>query len=167
MADRFWKQPLPAPKSCANRDCRCRRIPRARLPSCRTVFYLRRCCRAGKLCSLELDQWSDAFGICGSQSSGTVEYLPDGTWTKRMHPGWAAHGGVRAALLAREGFRGPEKFLKTPTSFSSLSVGRLNTKFRANESLRLPPERVVQTIEAGARLEKLPSVTSLTDLLKP
>jgi 2-methylcitrate dehydratase PrpD len=62
---------------------------------------------AGKLAGLEINEWSDAFGLCGSQSSGIIEYLADGTWTKRLHPGWSAHGGVIAVLLAREGFRGP------------------------------------------------------------
>ncbi len=62
---------------------------------------------AGKLYGLNSDQWSNAFGLCGSQSSGIIEYLADGTWTKRLHPGWGAHGGVIATLLAREGFRGP------------------------------------------------------------
>jgi 2-methylcitrate dehydratase PrpD len=62
---------------------------------------------AGKLYGLKLAQWPDAFGLCGSQSSGIIEYLADGTWTKRLHPGWSAHGGVIATLLAREGFRGP------------------------------------------------------------
>lgn len=62
---------------------------------------------AGKLHGLTPPQWSDAFGLCGSQSSGIIEYLADGTWTKRLHPGWSAHGGVIATLLAREGFRGP------------------------------------------------------------
>jgi 2-methylcitrate dehydratase PrpD len=62
---------------------------------------------AGKLYGLEPVQWSDALGLCGSQSSGIIEYLADGTWTKRLHPGWSAHGGVIATMLAREGFRGP------------------------------------------------------------
>ena len=62
---------------------------------------------AGKLYGLNPDEWGDAFGLCGSQSSGIIEYLADGTWTKRFHPGWSAHGGVIATLLAREGFRGP------------------------------------------------------------
>jgi 2-methylcitrate dehydratase PrpD len=62
---------------------------------------------AGKLYGLTPEQWVDAFGLCGSQSSGIIEYLADGTWTKRLHPGWSAHGGVIATLLAREGFRGP------------------------------------------------------------
>ena len=38
---------------------------------------------------------------------GIIEYLADGSWTKRMHPGWAAQSGLRAALLARAGFTGP------------------------------------------------------------
>ncbi|HEU4345632.1 MAG TPA: MmgE/PrpD family protein [Candidatus Binatia bacterium] len=62
---------------------------------------------AGKLYGLEPAQWLDAFGLCGSQSAGIIEYLADGTWTKRLHPGWSAHGGVIAALLAQQGFRGP------------------------------------------------------------
>lgn len=62
---------------------------------------------AGKLYRLKPSQWADAFGICGSQSSGIIEYLADGTWTKRLHPGWSAHGGIIAALLSRRGFRGP------------------------------------------------------------
>ncbi|MBI1992833.1 MAG: MmgE/PrpD family protein [Deltaproteobacteria bacterium] len=62
---------------------------------------------AGKLYKLESSRWTDAFGICGSQSSGIIEYLADGSWTKRLHPGWSAHGGIIAVLLARRGFRGP------------------------------------------------------------
>ena len=72
---------------------------------------------AGKLYGLSLAQWSDAFGLCGSQSSGIIEYLADGTWTKRLHPGWSAHGGVIAALLAREGFRGPAKVFEGTHGF--------------------------------------------------
>ncbi|MGH7775296.1 MAG: MmgE/PrpD family protein [Candidatus Binatia bacterium] len=62
---------------------------------------------AGRLYGLEIPQWVNAFGICGSQSSGIIEYLADGSWTKRLHPGWSSHGGVIAVLLARQGFRGP------------------------------------------------------------
>ncbi len=48
-----------------------------------------------------------ALGIAGSMASGIIEYLAEGTWTKRMHAGWAAQSGVRAALMARAGFLGP------------------------------------------------------------
>ena len=49
----------------------------------------------------------DALGIVGSMASGIIEYLAEGTWTKRMHAGWAAQSGLRAALLARASFSGP------------------------------------------------------------
>ena len=49
----------------------------------------------------------DALGIAGSLASGIIEYLAEGAWTKRLHPGWAAQSGIRAALLARGGFLGP------------------------------------------------------------
>ncbi len=49
----------------------------------------------------------DALGIAGSLASGIIEYLAEGAWTKRLHPGWAAQSGYRAALLARGGFFGP------------------------------------------------------------
>jgi 2-methylcitrate dehydratase PrpD len=62
---------------------------------------------AGKLYGLSISQMMDSFGICGSQSSGILECLTDGTWTKRLHAGWSAHGGVIAALLAAQGFRAP------------------------------------------------------------
>jgi 2-methylcitrate dehydratase PrpD len=52
-------------------------------------------------------QLVDAFGIAGSMASGIIEYLADGSWTKRMHPGWAAQSGYRAVRLAMEGFKGP------------------------------------------------------------
>jgi 2-methylcitrate dehydratase PrpD len=52
-------------------------------------------------------QFVDALGIAGSMAAGIIEYLAEGTWTKRMHPGWAAQSGIRAADLARSGFVGP------------------------------------------------------------
>jgi 2-methylcitrate dehydratase PrpD len=62
---------------------------------------------AGKLYGLDTAQLVNAFGICASQSAGIIEYLADGSWTKRLHPGWAIHGGIIATRLARQGFTGP------------------------------------------------------------
>src|SRR5512140_2147327 len=56
---------------------------------------------------LNAKQSVDALGIAGSFAGGIIEYLAEGTWTKRLHPGWAAQSGLRAALLARGGFLGP------------------------------------------------------------
>ncbi|MDH3229412.1 MAG: MmgE/PrpD family protein, partial [Alphaproteobacteria bacterium] len=52
-------------------------------------------------------QIASALGIVGSMASGIIEYLAEGTWTKRMHPGWAAQAGWRATRLAESGFVGP------------------------------------------------------------
>ncbi len=54
----------------------------------------------------------DAMGIAGSMASGIIEYLAEGAWTKRLHPGWAAQSGMRAALFARGGFNGPRTVLE-------------------------------------------------------
>ena len=84
---------------------------------------------AGKLYGLTPVQWSDAFGLCGSQSSGIIEYLADGTWTKRLHPGWSAHGGVIATLLASEGFRGPGKVFEGTHGFFHTFGGESDYRF--------------------------------------
>jgi 2-methylcitrate dehydratase PrpD len=64
---------------------------------------------AGVASALRLDdaQWCNALGIAGSMASGIIEYLAEGAWTKRMHPGWAAQAGYRAARMAQAGFTGP------------------------------------------------------------
>jgi 2-methylcitrate dehydratase PrpD len=66
----------------------------------------------GAALSLNKKQIVDALGIAGSMASGIIEYLAEGAWTKRLHPGWAAQSGYRAALLARGGFLGPRTVLE-------------------------------------------------------
>src|ERR1700755_303454 len=61
----------------------------------------------GAALGLNARQIVDALGIAGSMAGGIIEYLAEGSWTKRMHAGWAAQSGLRAALLARGGFVGP------------------------------------------------------------
>jgi len=66
----------------------------------------------GTALGLNARQIVDALGIAGSMASGIIEYLAEGTWTKRLHAGWAAQSGIRAALLARQGFVGPRTVLE-------------------------------------------------------
>jgi 2-methylcitrate dehydratase PrpD len=66
----------------------------------------------GSALKLHAGQLANALGIAGSMASGIIEYLADGSWTKRMHPGWAAQSGLRAAQLARAGFTGPRTVLE-------------------------------------------------------
>jgi 2-methylcitrate dehydratase PrpD len=60
---------------------------------------------------------TSALGVAGSTASGIIEYLAEGTWTKRMHAGWAAQSGIRAALMARGGFKGPPTVLEGTHGF--------------------------------------------------
>lgn len=62
---------------------------------------------AGLLFGLQPEELAVAQGIVGSMASGLLEFLEEGAWTKRVHPGWAAHAGVTAASLASAGFSGP------------------------------------------------------------
>jgi 2-methylcitrate dehydratase PrpD len=62
---------------------------------------------SGYLLKLNERQLSHAIGISGSMTSGIIEYLADGSWTKRMHAGWAAQNGIRAARMAQANFTGP------------------------------------------------------------
>ena len=55
---------------------------------------------------------TSALGIAGSLASGLIEFLEDGSWVKRLHPGWAGQAGATAAALARAGFPGPATVLE-------------------------------------------------------
>jgi 2-methylcitrate dehydratase PrpD len=67
---------------------------------------------AGRLLELDEAQLTQALGIAGTLASGSLEYLSNGAWTKRLNPGWAGHAGITAAYLAREGFSGPATALE-------------------------------------------------------
>ena len=64
---------------------------------------------AGRLMGLNERQLAMAQGIALSMASGSLEFVEDGAWNKRLHPGWAAQAGMTAAALAREGFVGATK----------------------------------------------------------
>ena len=72
---------------------------------------------AAKILKLDKKKMGHALGIAGSQAAGSMEFLTDGAFTKRFHAGWAAHSGVIAALLARDGFTGPGTILEGKYGF--------------------------------------------------
>jgi 2-methylcitrate dehydratase PrpD len=61
----------------------------------------------GRLAGLKAEQMIDAQGIVLSMAGGSLEFLEEGTWTKRLHPGWAAVCALTATALAAQGFAGP------------------------------------------------------------
>ena len=72
---------------------------------------------AAKLLRLNQIQTLHAVGIAGSMAAGSMEFLAEGAWTKRLHPGLAAQNGMHAAFLAAEGFLGPARILEGRDGF--------------------------------------------------
>src|SRR5215831_17271992 len=72
---------------------------------------------AGKLLGLTAEQTLAAVGIAGSMAAGSMEFLAEGAWTKRIHSGLAAQNGIHAAMLAAEGFTGPLHVLEGRDGF--------------------------------------------------
>ena len=64
---------------------------------------------AGRLMGLGEKQLVMAQGLTLSAGSGSLEFLEDGAWNKRFHPGWAATAGITAAALAQQGFVGAKR----------------------------------------------------------
>jgi 2-methylcitrate dehydratase PrpD len=77
------------------------------------------------------DATVSALGIAGSQASGLLEFLSDGSTVKALHPGWAAHTGIAAVALAASGMTGPETVIDGRFGFlscfarDSAAAGRL------------------------------------------
>ncbi len=67
---------------------------------------------AARLRGLDAEQTANAIGIAGSVASGLLEFLADGSETKRLHPGFAAQAGLAAARLAAHGATGPATVLE-------------------------------------------------------
>ena len=78
---------------------------------------------AGKLAGLDAAGLVAALGVVGSMAGGLLEFLEDGSWTKRLHPGWAAMCGLTAASFAGVGWSGPPAVYEPATS-STLSPTR-------------------------------------------
>ena len=62
----------------------------------------------GRLLGLDVEKMQAALGIATSFAAGQWSFVHDGAQNKRLHVGNAAHGGLLACLLAREGFSGPK-----------------------------------------------------------
>lgn len=62
----------------------------------------------GRLLGLDAARLVDAQGIALSMASGSLQFIEDGTWTKRIHPGWAGQAGIAAATYAQQGIPAPQ-----------------------------------------------------------
>ncbi|KAM5349149.1 hypothetical protein ACJ41O_008972 [Fusarium nematophilum] len=48
----------------------------------------------------------DAFGLAVSKAAGSMQYLDNGSWNKRLHPGFAVHDAFVCVSLAQAGVVG-------------------------------------------------------------
>jgi 2-methylcitrate dehydratase PrpD len=62
---------------------------------------------AGRLMRLAPEATASAVGLAASMSGGLMAFLQDGSWSKWLHLGWGNLGGIVAAGLTTDGFRGP------------------------------------------------------------
>jgi 2-methylcitrate dehydratase PrpD len=96
---------------------------------------------AARVRRLDAATAANAFGIAGSMAGGLFEYLEDGSATKQLHPGWAAHSGLYAVRLAEQGATGPATVLDG-------RFGVLRAYFgRDAGAVALPPEGRWETPE--------------------
>ena len=65
------------------------------------------------LLKLDTEQTAWALGLAGTQGAGLWAFNADGTMSKRLHAGKAAHSGVLAAELAQLGITGPTQIYET------------------------------------------------------
>ena len=78
---------------------------------------------AGRILALDGAAMADALGLATSMSGGLLAFLADGAWSKWLHTGWSAHGGIIAAELASRGFRGPRHALDHPYGLYGAFLG--------------------------------------------
>jgi 2-methylcitrate dehydratase PrpD len=54
----------------------------------------------------------DALGLAGSKASGSMQFLHNGSWNKRLHPGFAAHDAMLCIALAEQGVTGATRIFE-------------------------------------------------------
>lgn len=59
---------------------------------------------AGMLYGFDKATLAAAFGLNGSQAAGSLQFLENGAWNKRTHPGLAAHAALLSTSFAQNGF---------------------------------------------------------------
>lgn len=79
---------------------------------------------AARVRGLDSPTTVNALGIAGSMASGILEYLADGSETKRIHPGWAAQAAITATRLAAHGATGPSSVFEGRFGLYATFLGR-------------------------------------------
>ncbi|MBV8602553.1 MAG: MmgE/PrpD family protein [Candidatus Eremiobacteraeota bacterium] len=89
----------------------------------------------------------NAFGINGSQAAGSLQFLENGAWNKRIHTGLAAHNAILAFRFAEAGALGAASPLEGRSGFfrgytddpePQRAVATLGSRFAIDETAFKP-----------------------------
>jgi len=105
---------------------------------------------AAHLLGLSVQQTVSALGIAATMAGGSMQFLEDGSWLKRLNPGFATRNGIQAALLAHAGYDGGRDGLAGAHGFL------------ATHSDAADPERLVMGLDAGPRVARETSIKAHT-----
>jgi len=67
--------------------------------------------------SLPAETIEMAFGLAGSKAAGSMQYLDNGSWNKRLHPGFAVHDAFMCINLAEAGVIGATRIIEGKMGF--------------------------------------------------
>ncbi|GAB3562572.1 MmgE/PrpD family protein [Amycolatopsis endophytica] len=65
-----------------------------------------------RLRGFDANTTASAFGLALSRAAGSMQYLANGAWNKRLHPGFLAHDALTCAALAETGAVGAAEALE-------------------------------------------------------
>jgi 2-methylcitrate dehydratase PrpD len=66
---------------------------------------------------LSVQTVENAFGLAGSKAAGSMQYLENGSWNKRLHPGFAVHDAFVCVALAEASVLGAAKIIEGKMGF--------------------------------------------------
>jgi 2-methylcitrate dehydratase PrpD len=117
---------------------------------------------AGKLLKLNEKQMSSAFGIAGTQAAGLTISME--TFSRSLHAGKAAFHGVLSAILAKEGFTGPEAIFEGEDGFcrsmsNTYDLSKLTDKL--GRKYFISDQRFVRYVTCGAMHAAIDAVVEL------
>lgn len=83
---------------------------------------------AGCVIGLSPEALMHAQGLALSMAGGSLQFIEDGAWTKRLHPGWAAQAAITAVTFAAHGVPGPALAYEGRFGLFRLYLGEANLK---------------------------------------
>ncbi|OHE92049.1 hypothetical protein CORC01_12630 [Colletotrichum orchidophilum] len=79
-----------------------------------------------KIKGLTCEQIYNAFGLAGSKTAGSMQFLDNGSWNKRLHPGFAAHDAFLCVALAEAGVTGASHIIEGKWGFLQAHSANVN-----------------------------------------